>query len=172
MDRKTRICVWIIILGLVNFIAFTMMYIIIGGDAKNGRVETIDGRRCYLVRMRGSEREAASQHVLPTTLPTPDRPLLRVPGTRIYKSYDGTPYKDIGKGPYIYSGVHSILILLTVGAVLLAMLTLAKDHIVTAMENHIINGRALIHVFATVVVLTTVMMMLLFLLDFINELRG
>ena len=38
MDRKSRICVWIIIAGLVNFLAFLAMYIIIGGDAPNGEV--------------------------------------------------------------------------------------------------------------------------------------
>ncbi len=170
MDRKTRICIWVIIIGLVNFVAFTMVYIVIGGDARNGRVETIGGKRRYLVQMRGSERDAATRHSAAIPASGPDK-LFNVPGTRIYKTFDGTPYKDIGKGPYVYSGVHSLLVVLTVAAVLLAVLTLAKDHIVTAMEHHVLSGRALIHVFATVVVLTTVMMFLLFLLDFIGQLR-
>ena len=38
MDRRTHICLWIIVLGLLNFAAYTVGYLCIGGDAMNGRV--------------------------------------------------------------------------------------------------------------------------------------
>ncbi len=48
MNRRTRniICLWIIFLGLTNFVGYTVVYGYIGGDAKNG--EIIDGK--YYVR--------------------------------------------------------------------------------------------------------------------------
>ncbi len=48
MNRRTRnlICIWIIFLGLANFICYTISYSYIGGDAQNGHIE--DGR--YYVR--------------------------------------------------------------------------------------------------------------------------
>jgi hypothetical protein len=48
MDRRTRnrLCIWLIILGLSNFIAYAVVYAIIGGDAPNGYIR--DG--LYYVR--------------------------------------------------------------------------------------------------------------------------
>ena len=48
MNRRTRniICLWIIFLGLTNFVSYTVIYGYIGGDAKNGEIS--DGR--YYVR--------------------------------------------------------------------------------------------------------------------------
>lgn len=180
MDRKTRICVWIIILGLINFLVFLGMYVIIGGDAKNGQVwKDEHGKLRYLIQMRGAEAEAADPGKpppMPATRPGDgDRPkspmFVRIGSTNIYKTLSGTPYKDVGQALYIYSGVHSIFIWITVAAVLLAMLTLAKDQLVTAMADKVISGRAIIHVFAAVVICTTLMMTVLFLLDFIQQLR-
>ena len=44
MIRRTRnmICLWVIFLGLANFVGYTVIYGYIGGDAKNGEVR--DGR--------------------------------------------------------------------------------------------------------------------------------
>ncbi|NLX06434.1 MAG: hypothetical protein GXY33_14950 [Phycisphaerae bacterium] len=41
MTRRVRnlICLWIIVLGLCNFAAYTVVYSYIGGDARNGGVE-------------------------------------------------------------------------------------------------------------------------------------
>ncbi len=60
MTRRTRnlTCIWVIILGLGNFVAYTAAYSCIGGDARNGyidngtyyvsghhmHVESLDGR--------------------------------------------------------------------------------------------------------------------------------
>ena len=48
MTRRTRniICLWIIFLGLANFVSYTIAYGYIGGDAKNGEIR--DGQ--YFVR--------------------------------------------------------------------------------------------------------------------------
>ena len=40
---RNRILIWIIILGLANFAAYTLMYWYLGGDAKNGAFTT-DGK--------------------------------------------------------------------------------------------------------------------------------
>lgn len=170
MDRKTRICIWIIMLGLINFLIFLGMYIIIGGDAKNGRVyKDSAGKVRYLIQMRG--REAEYHRKTPTTQIDERFPLTRDGDSRVWHGPEGAAYKDIGRELYIYSGVHSIFIWLTVAAVLLAMLTLAKEQLVTAMADKLISGRAIIHIFATVVVCTTLMMTVLFLLDFIRQLK-
>ncbi len=175
MDRRTRICIWIIILGLLNFLAFVMMYIVIRGDAQNGRVERMGNRKYFLIQLRGAEADAARQFkpppFIPASGPDPRQPLVQIPGTRIFKSWDGTPYKEISEGLYIYSAIHGISIWITIAAVLPAMLTLAKDQLVTAMEHTLITGRLLIHVFATVVVFATLAMTILFLIDFIKYLR-
>lgn len=48
MNRRTRniICLWLIFLGLANFVSYTVVYGYIGGDAKNGYIK--DGQ--YYVR--------------------------------------------------------------------------------------------------------------------------
>jgi hypothetical protein len=43
---RNRICIWIIFLGLANFVTYTVMYWYLQGDAKNGAV--IEGK--YYVR--------------------------------------------------------------------------------------------------------------------------
>ena len=123
--------------------------------------------------MRGGEADAAKLRSLPKTASQPDPKVrfIRFESSSIYHNLNGTPYKDIGKDLYVYSGVHSIFIWLTVAAVLLAMLTLAKDQLVTAMEDRLISGRAIIHVFAAVVVFTTLMMTIRFLMEFVNQLK-
>lgn len=178
MDRRTQVCIWIIILGLANFIAFTMTYIMLGGDAKNGHVwRESPAKVRYLIQMRGSEAEAAESGrppKLPAVTTGRSDPLprfIRIGTTNIYKTVDGTAYKDVGKAWFVYSGTHSITVLISVAAVLLAMLTLAKDHIVTAMEDHVISGRFIIHTFTLVVVLTSIMMVAMFILDFVTQLK-
>jgi hypothetical protein len=36
---RNRLCIWIVVLGMANFLGYTVVYNYIGGDAKNGRVE-------------------------------------------------------------------------------------------------------------------------------------
>jgi len=134
MTRRTKVCIWIIILGLANFLAYTVVYMSLGGDAMNGFVEAVPG---------GEAHHYLFAH-----------------GRRI----------EVSRGVWIYSAVHSISIWVTVGAVLLAMLTLAKDRIVSSMRSSIIRGRTLITILATVVTLISVTVTLWFAIYMVGQL--
>jgi len=137
VDRKTQISIWIIVLGLANFLAYTVVYMSLGGDAMNGRVwaePTPAGRQLhYDLGAKGQRRE-------------------------------------VSRGVWIYSAVHSISIWITVGAVLLAMLTLAKERIVSSMRSSILRGRTFITILATVVTMISVVITLWFLIYMITQL--
>lgn len=124
MDARTRICSWIILLGLANFVAYTIGYVQIGGDALNGDVrQDEEGRLHYFIHLRpGSERQ------------------------------------EVSAGVWLYSAVHSISVWPTMGAVLLAMLTLAKDRIVSSLRSSIFRGRTYLTVVATLIVFITLVM--------------
>jgi len=136
MTRRTKICIWIIVLGLANFLAYSVVYVSIGGEAVNGEVlaeRFADGRtslRCFLAD-RGQRTEVSC-------------------------------------GIWVYSAVHSISIWLTMGAVLLAMLTLAKDRIVSSMRSSIVRGRTFITILATIVTLIAIVFTVYFTLGVIN----
>jgi len=120
MDRRTRVCIWIIILGLANFLAFTIIYMFIGGEAVNGWVTTQAGHTRYFVRTPAQE------------------------------------WRQVGSGVFWYSGLHSISIWVTVGAIMLAMLTLAKDRIVDSMHSTVVRGRTFLTILATVITMIVV----------------
>ena len=139
MDRRTRICLWIIVLGLGNFVAYTIAYMFIGGDAMNGYVRTarVDGQvvRHYWLSRGGQG--------------------FTVPGP-----------------VWIYSAVHSLSVWLTVGAVLLAMLTLAKDRIVSSMRATVVRGRTFMTILATLIVFITVVITAYFILHIVTQLTA
>ncbi|MCK6456176.1 MAG: hypothetical protein L6Q92_06555 [Phycisphaerae bacterium] len=58
---RTRLCITLILLGLANFLSYTVVYAYIKGDAANGRIE--DGRyyvRGHFIRLgEGQEREVS-----------------------------------------------------------------------------------------------------------------
>ena len=130
MDRRTRICIWVIVLGLLNFLAYTVLYVFINGEAVNGWVDV---------------------HV----------------GTRHYYLQSGT---EVSHGVFLYSGVHSISIWVTVAAVMLAMLTLAKDRIISSMHAAVVRGRTFITILATIITLTTALATVYFVLIFARTL--
>ncbi len=137
MDRRTKICIWIIIIGLVNFLAYAVVYMSVDGDAMNGciRSKVVDGREVpfyYLVK-------------------------------------HGDPV-EVSRATWIYSAIHSISIWITVGAVLLSMLTLAKDRIISSMHSSIVRGRTFITILATVVTLISLAVTMWFLLYMIRQL--
>lgn len=132
MDRRSRVCILIIVLGLANYLAYTVGYFVfVGGEALIGevRLETQpDGsvERSYYVGHRGRD--------------------------------------DIEKPAWVwmYSAIHSTSVWLTFGAVLLAMLTLAKDRIVSSMRRTVIRGRTFITVLATLITAFTLWMVFYF----------
>jgi hypothetical protein len=134
MDRRTRICLWVILIGLANFLAYAILYFFFDGDAINGSVlRAADGTWSYFLRSpRGAD----------------------------------TP---VSRTVFLYSGIHSISIWLTVAAIMLAMLTLAKDRIVSSMHSTVVRGRTMITILATVITLTTLVIAIWFALVFASR---
>jgi len=132
MDRRTRICIWIIFAGLGNFLAYVILYWFFWGEAVNGWVaESAEGLRYYL--QSGEE---------------------------------------VSRGVFLYSGIHSISIAPTVGAVMLAMLTLAKDRVVASMRRTILRGRTVITILATIITLIVLVWTVWFILQFGDRLTS
>jgi hypothetical protein len=130
MDKRTRICLWIILIGLANFLAYTMMYALIGGEAVNGVVQE-----------------------------TPD-------GELIYRLQSGM---EVSRGVFLYSGIHSISIWPTAMAVLLAMLTLAKDRIIDSMQKGIVRGRSVCTLLAVLIAISMAGLSFLFIRQFVTH---
>ncbi len=131
VTRRTRVCIWIIVIGLVNFLVYAILYMFINGEAVNGR-----------------------------RVPTPD-------GQTEYFLQSG---QQVSKGVFIYSGIHSISVWVTVAAVMLAMLTLAKDRIMSSMRSTILRGRTFITILATIITFTSVVLTIWFTLQFAKHL--
>jgi hypothetical protein len=138
MIRRTRICIYIIVIGLINFLAYTIGYMFLGGDAMNGYVRQVVA---------------------------PDK----VHHLHYFLVAKGMAY-EVNRSIWVYSAVHSISIWVTVGAVLMAMLTLAKDRIVSSMRTSIVRGRTLITIVATVVTLMSLSITAWFLIYMIQQL--
>lgn len=132
MDKRTKICVWIILLGLVNFLAYTLLYVHFYGEAVNGWIVAGEGGRRYFLQSG----------------------------------------REVGRTAFIYSGIHSISVWPTVGAVMLAMLTLAKDRLVDVMRGSIMRGRTFITILATIITLIVVVMTVWFVLQFTTRLAN
>ena len=134
MDRRTKICIWIILIGLGNFLAFSILYVFIGGEAISGAIHRdAMGQATYYIK-------TPQQQDLP-----------------------------VSRAVYIYSGIHCISFWVTVGAVQLATLTLAKDRIVSSMRSTIVRGRTFITILATIITLTTAVIALWFVLQFASR---
>ncbi len=118
MDRRTRVCVIIIVAGLANFVAYTVGWALIGGDAMNGYVR------------------------------------LEAPGGAVrhyFLTRHGTEVREVSAAAWVYSAIHAISLPLTVGAVQLAMLTLAKDRLIASMHSTLVRGRAFMTTLALVI---------------------
>jgi hypothetical protein len=140
MNRRTKICLWVIVLGLANFLAYSVVYFSLRGEAIHGQIK----------------REA---------LPGGDKLHYYLLGRE--GPQDVT---EVTRGVWIYSAVHSTTIPVTVAAVLLAMLTLAKDRIVSSMRSSTVRGRAFITLLALVVGVTSIVWMIWFLRVIIGHL--
>jgi len=139
MDKRTRVCVWIILLGLANFVAYAVGWAVIGGDAMNGYARCDPGpdgaRRFFLVR-------------------------------------HGAEVFEVGRVAWVYSAVHSISVPLTVGAVVLSMLTLAKDRLIASMQSTIIHGRLFITLLAVAIAVLVVVIAAYFTWYTVAQLSG
>jgi hypothetical protein len=135
MDRRTTICLWVIVIGLANFFAYTVSYAVIDGEAVNGVVENHQGQLVY--KLSGDHDNHA-----------------------------------VSRTTFVYSGLHSISIWPTVMAVLLAMLTLAKDRIAGSMRSSIERGRSLCTVLAIITAISMAGMTFLFVRKFARTLEN
>jgi len=137
VDHRTRICIAVITLGLVNFLAYVVLYTIIWGEAINGRVVEVDGQRHYYLSPTNPKHDFG---------------------------------EEVSRGVFIYSGVHSISIAPTVAAIMLAMLTLAKERIVSSMRRTIVRGRTLITIVATIITILVILWTAVFIHGFVSHL--
>lgn len=143
--RRNTICIVIMAIGALNFLVYTIAYAGLGGDARNGSrriVEDERGRRSAIYFLRG-------HHI---------------------RSIDGTE-RQVSRGVWIYSYLHSISLPITASAMIISMLVLARPHIIATMRNGLISGETFVSVFGTLVVLVTVLAVTLFSWDFVAHLR-
>ncbi len=142
--RRNQICIAIIALGLANYLAYTLGYAALGGDAHNGY-------RAVVVQEDGTRDE-----------------VFKVRGHFIH-SVDGRE-QVVSRGLWIYSYLHSISLPLTSGAMIISMLVLARPHILATMRGGWIGGQTLVTAFGTIVVLLTAGAAALFTWHFVAEL--
>jgi len=146
MQRLTRnrICIWLIIGGLFNVLAYTIAYAALGGDAKNGGLEMITGAD-------GTAR---------TVYSIGGHYLHGVGGRRT----------EVPAWEWYYSYIHSISLWPTQAVMIIAMLILAQPHIIATMrENAWIRGPTFIAVAITLTAVLYSAMTVWFIVNLIRE---
>jgi putative copper export protein len=76
---------------------------------------------------------------------------------------------EVSRGVFLYSGIHSISIWPTAMAVLLAMLTLAKDRIIDSMQKGIVRGRSVCTLLAVLIAISMAGLSFLFIRQFVTH---
>jgi len=140
--RRNQVCIAIIAIGLVNYLAYTVSYHVLGGDAPNGHREAI-------VRADGSVEQ-----------------VYYVRGHFIH-SLTGRE-RQVSRAAWVYSYVHSISVPLTSGAMILCMLVLARPHILATMRGSPLSGRLVVGAFAVLVLLIALWVTARFVWDFVG----
>lgn len=144
--RRNQVCIGVIAFGLLNFMAYTLMYASLGGDAHNGyrSVATrADGTRQVIYKIRG-------HHV------------------RILSGQE----TEVSRATWIYSYVHSISVPLTSGALIICMLILARPHILATMRDSWLSGQTFVRAFGAIVILVSLAAAALFVAHFVAQLGG
>jgi hypothetical protein len=150
VQRRTRnrLCIWLIFIGLINFLAYTIVYAELGGDARNGGVEikkNADGsvEKIYYIKghfIRGG--------------PAGER-------------------SDVHRWTWIYSYLHSISIWPTQGMLMICMLILAQPHVIATMrEDSLMQGTTFVSVAITLVAVVYAAMSIWFVIGFVSEMKG
>lgn len=151
MKRITRnkALLWIIVLGLANFAAYTFFYWYFQGDARNGFI------RFELDAAAGMAE--AHYYLKGHFLSNPD----------------GMASAPVSRGVWIYSFVHSISIWPTIGAVLVSMLVLARPHIIATIKADApVGGRTFVNVGMLVVIVGTLASAAVFLVNLMQALNA
>ncbi len=89
-----------------------------------------------------------------------------VTGQRTYFLDSG---QEVGRGAFLYIGIHSISIWITVAAIMLSMLTLAKDRITDSMQSAAMRGRTLCTVLAVLIGICTAGLTFQFIRQFVDH---
>lgn len=142
--RRNAICLRIIVIGALNFVLYTILYAVLGGDAHNGDrklVETEAGGVAAVYYVRG--------HFIRTA--------------------DGMA-REVSRSVWIYSYLHSISVWVTSAAMIISMLVLARPHILATMRHGWISGQTFITAFGTLVVLITSTAVFMFAWDMVAQL--
>lgn len=142
--QRNKWCIFVIAVGALNLIAYTLIYAALGGDAFNGRrqiVEDASGARRAVYVIRGHH--------------------LRTPRGE---------ETQVSRAVWIYSYVHSIALLVTSGAMIISMLMLARPHILATMRDGWVRGEAFVVAFGTIVALIIGGATFLFVWDFVSQL--
>ena len=137
---------WLILVGLANYLAYGISYAFLQGDAKNGYIEV--------------QPSETGKHVM----------TYYVGGHFIRHGAQGK-VSEVTRRQWIYSYVHSISLWATHAVVLLSMLTLARPHIIGTMRDSRVGGPVFITVVATLIVVMSAAATAWFLLEFLNELH-
>ncbi len=140
LRRRNQACIAVIALGMLNFLAYTVIYAGLGGDAANGARRVVlagDGTRAVHFTVRG-------HHI---------------------RSLSGQE-REVSAAMWIYSYLHSISVPITSGALIISMLILARPHILATMRYGWISGQTFIVGFGTIVLLITASLTVLFVWDF------
>lgn len=148
MQRRTRnrICIWVILGGLLNVVGYTVVYAQLGGDAKNG------GNGPY-VNAAGQVETGyyISGHFI----------------------HGQGRSRGVSEWVWIYSYLHSISLWPTQGAMVICMLILARPHIIATMrESTLLRGPTFITVVITITALLCASFTVYFIIHFINDLLG
>ena len=81
--------------------------------------------------------------------------------------------REVGKGVWIYSYIHSISIWPTIGMVLCSMLILARPHIIATMqEDSLLRGHSFVTISMTLIVIVVGTSTTYFVMDFLQALRA
>lgn len=142
--RRNKICLRVIFIGALNFVAYTIMYAVLGGDAHNGeRVlrDQPDGTTKAVYLVRG----------------------------HFIRSIEGRT-REVSRGVWIYSYVHSISVFITSAAMIISMLVLARPHILATMRHGWISGPTFIGGFGAIVVLIAATAVIVFTWDMLSQL--
>jgi hypothetical protein len=147
LQRRTRnrISIWLIFLGLLNFLGYTIIYAELGGDAKNG------GHGRY-INEAGETQQGyyISGH------------FIHGPGGKS---------RGVSKAVWIYSYLHSISLWPTQAIMVICMLILARPHIIATMqESNLIRGPTFITVVITLTAVLCAAMTILFTMHFVRDL--
>ncbi len=139
-------CVWLILAGLGNYLAYGISYAFLQGDAKNGYIE---------VKM----------------LPGGTQQLVYYVGGHFIRHGDQGKFNQVTRRQWIYSYIHSVSLWATHTVVLLSMLTLARPHIIATMRDSQVSGPTFITIIATLIVVMSGAATTWFLLEFLSELH-